>query len=458
MQIDCPRLLIGGTHSGCGKTTVTSAVLQALAERGTLPAAFKCGPDYIDPMFHTEIIGAPSRNLDLFLCDDGTVRALLAKNAAGAPLALMEGVMGYYDGVGGTSETASACDLAQKTGTPSVLVLSVKGMSLSCAAVLSGFLHFKENTIAGVVLNGVSKGMYAYYRDIIQSQTGVRVYGHLPFDARAAIGSRHLGLITAAEITDLKERLHCLAQLAEEYMDLDGLLALARSAPPLSAVLPETEPVCAQPVRIAVARDRAFCFYYEDSLDLLRAQGAELVPFSPLEDSMLPQKIGGLYLGGGYPELYAARLSANTAMLHAIRQAVRAGLPTVAECGGFMLLHERLVDADGCAYPMAGVIPGSASMTGRLQNFGYITVTAGQDTLLCRAGERIRAHEFHYAVSDDAGCACTARKPLREKTWPCIHATGTLFAGYPHFHFYANPAFAAAFVRRADGYRKEHVK
>lgn len=449
MQLELPRLLIGGTHSGCGKTTVTSAILQAFVDRGQTPAAFKCGPDYIDPMFHTEIIGAPSRNLDLFLCEPDMVRALLAKNGAGAPLAVIEGVMGYYDGVGGTTTQASACDLAMQTDTPSVLVLSVKGMSLSAAAVLRGFAEFAPNTVSGVILNDVSEGMYAYYRGIIEQNTGIRVYGHLPHCPEAEIGSRHLGLITAGEITDLKERLHRLAELAARTIDLDGLLTLACSAPTLPYTPFSPQPVCTPPVRIGLARDRAFCFYYADSLDLLRALGAELVEFSPLYDRAIPDGLHGLYLGGGYPELMRETLGANRTMCDSIAYAVRGGLPTIAECGGFMYLQQRIEEQS-----MAGVLPGAAHLEKKLQNFGYITLTAQRDTMLCRAGQSIRAHEFHYSVSDDAGDAFCASKPLRKREWSCIHATDTIFAGYPHLHLCANPNFAINFVRRCDAYRK----
>ncbi len=453
MKRNIPRLLIGGTHSGCGKTTVTNAILQAFVNRGVTPAAFKCGPDYIDPMFHTEVIGAPSRNLDLFLCAPDTVCSLLAKHADTAPLAVIEGVMGYYDGVGGTSVQASACDLAVQIDTPSVLVVHIKGMSLSAAAMVRGYLEFAPNTIQGVILNGVSKAMYPFYQEIIEQNTGVKVYGHLPQSEDAVIGSRHLGLVTAAEIADLKSRLQRLAMLAETCIDLDGLCALAQRAPTLEYTPIAVPTVCRNHVRIGIAHDRAFCFYYADNLDLLREMGAELIPFSPLQDAQLPTALDGLYLGGGYPELYLEQLAANSSMRASVRQAVQGGLPTVAECGGFMYLHEHIEGV-----PMAGVIPGGAHMQKRLQNFGYINLTAQKDTLLCEKGAEIRAHEFHYATSEDAGNACMARKPLRDTTWSCVHGTNTLFAGYPHLHFHANPEFAAELIRHCDQYRRERTK
>ncbi|MDY3619032.1 cobyrinate a,c-diamide synthase [Agathobaculum sp.] len=453
MTCKLPRLMIAGTHSGCGKTTVTSAVLQELVERGTVPAAFKCGPDFIDPMFHTEVIGAPSRNLDLFLCDGDTVRYLLAKHAENAPLAVMEGVMGYYDGVAGTTARASSCDLAVETGTPTVLVLQVKGMSLSAAAALRGFLDFAPNTMQGVILNGVSGGMYGFYREIIEQNTGLRVYGYLPQDDAAAISSRHLGLITAAEVRDLRGRLRRLAELAAQCIDLEGLQSLAQSAPPLCWKPAKRTQASGEPARIGVARDRAFCFYYEDNFDLLRSLGAELVPFSPLKDTTLPDGLDGLYLGGGYPELYAGELEANRTMRESIRAAVQGGMPTLAECGGFLYLHERLE-----GHEMAGALPLSAKMEKKLHHFGYVTLTAARDSLLCPKGESIRAHEFHYAASSDAGCACMAQKPLQNRAWPCVHASDALFAGFPHLHFYADPAVAARFVSRCAHYRKENAK
>lgn len=455
MQAELPRLLIGGVGSGCGKTTVTSAILQAYCNRNFIPAAFKCGPDYIDPMFHAEIIGAPSRNLDLFMCDESAVRSLLAQNSESAPIAVIEGVMGYYDGVGGSSDWSSAADLSNKTATPSIIVTSVKGKSLSLAAELKGFLEFRENTISGVILNDVPKAMFPFYRDIVEQNTGLHVYGYLPTDEKAVIGSRHLGLITAAEITDLKERLHRLAELAESCIDLDGLIKLAHAAPPLRYEPLFYNRICSGPVRIAIARDKAFCFYYPDSLDLLEELGAELVPFSPLEDAALPEGISGLYLGGGYPELYAATLSSNRTLRQALRRSIANGLPTLAECGGFMYLHDEIVDSAGTSFPMVGIIRGNARMQKQLGNFGYITLTAQRDTLLCKAGDQIRAHEFHYASSDDQGNAFLAQKPLRNKEWLCIHATDAILAGYPHFHFYANPEFAVSFVRRCADYQGE---
>ncbi len=441
MQNNAPRLLLAGTGSGCGKTTVTTALLRALQRRGVPLAAFKCGPDYIDPMFHTEALGVPSRNLDLFFVDEGEVRGQLARHIPTDGVGIIEGVMGFYDGVSGNTDTASAAHLARATNTPAVLIVRPRGQSLSLAAEIRGFRDFAPNTLAGVILNGVSAVMYSFYRAIAE-QAGLRVYGFLPPVPQAEIPDRHLGLVPAAEIGDLSDKLDRLADAAEQGLDLDGLLALARTAPPLADQSAPLIPAVDKPVRIAVARDKAFCFYYADNFDILRAFGAELVPFSPLADEKLPEGIDGLYLGGGYPELHAAQLAENHTMRARIRAAVLGGLPTIAECGGFLYLHRTLDDA-----AMAGVLDADAHLTKKMQPFGYVTLTARRDNLLCRAGERIRAHEFHYAVSSDAGRDFDAQKP-NGRAWACVHATETLYAGFPHLYFRANPAFAEHFVRR----------
>ncbi len=447
-----PRLLLGGTGSGCGKTTVSSALLYALKRRGVPLGAFKCGPDYIDPMFHTAVLGLPSRNLDLFFTDAADCRAQLARHIPVGGVGVIEGVMGFYDGVSGDTDTASAAHLARATGTPAVVVVRPQGQSLTLAAVLAGLKGFAPNTLAGVIVNGVSAGMYPFYKGIVE-QSGLQAYGFLPPVPEAAIPDRHLGLVTAGEIQDLQRKLSLLADAAEQGLDVDGLLDLAGTASPLEPPAPLLPadvqgPDAARPVRIALARDPAFCFYYAQNLDILRALGAELVEFSPLADAHLPDNIQGLYLGGGYPELHLKALAANRSLRAEIHDRVQGGLPTLAECGGFLYLHERLSDGQE-SYPMAGVIPGEGTLTGRLQNFGYVTLTARRGGLLGPAGASIRAHEFHYARSDDPGDGFTAQKP-NGRSWPCVHVRDTLYAGYPHLYFGSNPQFAARFVRKCS--------
>ena len=446
MQKAAPRLLIAGTNSGCGKTTVTCAILQALVDGGVSVAAAKCGPDYIDPMFHREIIGAKSSNLDPFFFDDDTLRFLLVQNGAGKDVTVIEGVMGYYDGIGLDSSRASTFEVAQRTESPVVLVLNAKGAELSVLAVLDGFLHFApENRIRGVILNGCTAMSYPTLARAIEERFGVRACGFLPQMPDCSLESRHLGLITAAEVNDLKEKMQRLAAKARETIDLDALLQIAKSAPPLTFTPPDISDA-GKHVRIGVARDRAFCFYYEDSLELLRRLGAELVPFSPLSDERLPEDLYGLYLGGGYPELYAERLEANAAIRASIRAAVERGLPCVAECGGFMYLTQSIA-----GHAMAGVLSGSCFDAGKLTRFGYLTLTAQRDSMLFAAGEQIPAHEFHRWDAENPGEDFLAEKPSG-RSWRCAYAGETLYAGYPHFHFYANLSAAVRFV---EACRKE---
>ena len=444
-----PRLLIGGTGSSCGKTTVTCALLRGWMTQGKRIEGFKCGPDYIDPMFHSKITGVPCRNLDLFLMGEQGVLSSLAKGQKNRDVAVIEGVMGYYDGLG-SSSFGSACHLSVVTQTPTVLVLNCKGMGLSTAAVAAGYQTFRENTIKGVIFNQISPAMYPYYKEIVEQNTGLKVYGFLPSDPSVVLKSRHLGLVTTQEVGNIQSIVTRLGNLAVQYLDLDGLWELAQSAGEYPAF--SKEPATAgAPVRIAVAKDRAFSFYYEDNLELLKSLGAQLVPFSPMQDREFPPDCQGLYLGGGYPELYAAALSDNRAMRETIRQKVEEGLPTIAECGGFLYLQESLTTPDGRSYPMAGALPGHSHMTGKLVRFGYLTLKAEADSLLLKAGEEMNAHEFHYSDSDCCGEGYLAQKQ-NGKTWRCGQITETLYAAYPHLHFVGNPQAAQRFLDRCRQY------
>ncbi len=440
-----PRLMIAAAASGSGKTTLTCALLRALSRRGLQPAAFKCGPDYIDPLFHEKALGVKSRNLDLYMCGETAIKHLFAENSRGADLSVLEGVMGLYDGLAMGGDCSSN-HLSLVTGTPVVLAVDAKGMGLSLAAQVAGFLRFRPNNIKGVLLNRVSAAMYPMYKAMLEKELAVKVYGYLPPVEDASFASRHLGLVTAEEVADIQRRLDALADACARTVDLDGLLALGKEHAAFE--YDEIElPRPVGPVSIGVARDKAFCFYYEDNLALLEKLGASLVYFSPLADSSLPEGIDGLILGGGYPEEHAGVLSGNASMLDSVRQAVVGGLPTIAECGGFMYLCRSLADRAGQCYRMTGVIDADCTMGDRLANFGYIGLTARMDNLLCAAGSSINGHEFHYSASSDAGACFTARK-ASGKEWPAIHATATMLAGYPHLHFWGNREFARAFVEK----------
>jgi cobyrinic acid a,c-diamide synthase len=386
-------------------------------------------------MFHREAIGVPSRNLDPFFSSADELRAAFR---ADADVGVAEGVMGYYDGIGADGR-ASTYDVAAATDTPVVLIVSVRGMYTSAGAILRGFKGYREDSrIAGVIFNHCSDALYTGLRELALRE-GVAPLGYMPPDPQPAIESRHLGLITPSELSDVQARLRRLGELAESSLELDAMLSLAAQTAPASPAAAAT-PVA----KNAVARDPAFCFTYRENLELLEELGAELCYFSPLNDESLPPGVQGLYLCGGYPELYAAKLSANAPMLSAVRDAITGGLPTIAECGGFLYLHRTL---DGV--PMVGAIDADAFRTPKLQRFGYVTLTAQRDNLLCESGDSIRSHEFHYFDSSDNGDAFRADKPYSSRNWRCIHATSTLYAGFPHLYLPANRRFAVNFLRKA---------
>ncbi|MCI8933041.1 MAG: cobyrinate a,c-diamide synthase [Clostridiaceae bacterium] len=455
MTAEIPRLALAAPASGAGKTTLTCALLRAFQQKGVKPAAFKCGPDYIDPMFHRQITGAKSGNIDLFFASEDLARGLFCRQAAGCGLALIEGAMGYYDGVA-SSDQASAWQAARALAAPAVLIAQPRGAALTLAAALKGLLEFRpDSRIQAALLNRCSEGTYRRMKLLLERELGVPVMGYLPELPECRIESRHLGLVTAQETEDLRRKIQLLADQAARTVDLEGLLELAQSAPPLRGDLPAVAPVaCRKPV-IALAQDRAFCFYYPENLALLEELGAEIRPFSPLEDGELPADADALYLGGGYPELYGETLAQNRTMAESVRRAVESGLPTLAECGGFLYLHQAIEDREGRRWPAAGVFPGLCRPTGGLRRFGYVELTAKRDNLLCPAGETVRGHEFHYWESDDCGGDFRAEKPLSSRGWDCVHAGQTLYAGFPHLYFYSNPAFAARFVQAAADWNRK---
>ena len=489
------QFLVAAPCSGSGKTTLTCALLAALKRRGQDPCSFKSGPDYIDPMFHRAVLGVESRNLDLFFSAPETVRALYAQAAAGHGAAVCEGAMGFYDGLGGVSDTASAWHLADTLGLPVLLVVQPRGASLTLAAQINGLKQFRTPShLAGILLNDCAPHLYALLAPMLERETGLPVLGYLPHLPDAALESRHLGLKTAGEIADLQQKISRMADAL--VVDWEKLIALTECTEPLDSAerLPprattttaasggnREELLGPRPARrkcktlheatagsrnpdkasalprIAVAKDKAFCFTYAETLEALERAGAELCWFSPLQDPALPEQVGGLYLPGGYPELYAGQLSANRSMLASVRRAVERGLPTVAECGGFLYLGQSLEDANGKRWPMAGVLPGQGFRVGRLVRFGYAALTARTDSMLFRAGERLPVHEFHHWDSTDNGTGFTAAKP-NGKQWDCGFANEHFYAGFPHL-YWAGTVLPRRFVDAAARYtQKEQTK
>ena len=451
MESVIPRIVLAGAGSGSGKTTAACALMQAFADMGVHVGAFKCGPDYIDPMFHRHITGR-GVNLDPFFFSADTLGYLLDRYGTKDGINIIEGVMGYYDGVG-LSDKAGTYTVAKAASCPVVLILGAGGAALSLLAVLEGFARFRPDSgIRGVIFNRCPPSLYPSLSEAVNEHFGgeIRPLGYLPVMPDCSLESRHLGLVTADEVEGLDGKLAELSRRAAESVDLEGLLELARGAEKLSFSPPEL-PKAGESVRIAVARDRAFCFYYEDSLDLLRDIGAQLIPFSPLDDARLPEDIHGLYLGGGYPELYADRLSENSSMRSSIFDALsRRRLACIAECGGFMYLTQAIAGR-----PMVGFLDGECSDAGKLTRFGYIKLRAEKDSMLCRRGGEIAAHEFHHWDCTLPGSDFTAEKPTGRK-WVCGVASDRLYAGFPHFNFLSEPGFALEFYRTCLEVKHSH--
>lgn len=453
-----PRFLLSAGASGSGKTMITCGILAALKKRGKRVSSFKCGPDYIDPMFHSRVLKAKSRNLDTFFTDRETTRYLFAQGAEGTDISVMEGVMGYYDGLGGISTKASASDLADVTDTPVVLIVNTKGMSLSVAAYIKGFLEYEAHPhIKGVIFNQMSPMLYPRMKKVVEEQLNVRVYGYVPVLKDLTLDSRHLGLVLPEEVEDLEKKFSLLADTLEQTLDLDGLISLAEEAPEIENQCPkniedylksqEAQKIREEKPVIAVAKDEAFCFIYEDNLKLLRELGAELVPFSPLHDKKLPEGTKGLLLYGGYPELYAKELEENAPMRQEIQDVLNQGMPCLAECGGFMYLHETMEDLKGNAYQGTGNISGRAFYTGKLTRFGYVELSARKEGVLGAGKTPIRAHEFHYFDSTSCGGDFVAKKPGSSRNWNCIHGTGKSLWGFPHLYYHACPQVAEGFLK-----------
>jgi cobyrinic acid a,c-diamide synthase len=464
--------VIAAPASGTGKTTVTLGIMGALSERGYRVQPFKVGPDYIDPGFHRAVTGKNSYNLDSWLMEPETVRYLYNKHTPLGGVSVVEGVMGLYDGHLCDEERGGTAHLSRVLGLPVLLVVDASRMSASAAALVSGFQAYDRNiTFLGVILNRVnSEHHYHYLKKKIENATGLPVWGRLPGDDTFRLKSRHLGLIPTEEVRDIKTRIEAVIQAAEANIDIPGMMrhlqeitggslpGSHQSSPVSPAILKNIlgeTPLYS--IRIGIARDAAFSFYYHDNLELMEELGVELIPFSPLEDTQLPPNLSGLYLGGGYPEIFASRLEKNTMMREKIKQALTGGMPYFAECGGMMYLCKEIIPLEGLPRQMAGWFDASCRMTERLQRFGYIKLELRENDLFPdlfpankKLDKEIKAHEFHHSKLENNTTPylySIHKKSLTgTKEWQCGLTRQNGVAGYPHFHFYASPALLREFL------------
>ncbi len=475
-----PAILIAGTHSGCGKTTVTLGLMAALKRRGLRVAPFKVGPDFIDPGHHTRVTGTVSRNLDGWMLSREYNTACFSRNTQNADIAVVEGVMGLFDGYDGKSDAGSAAQMARWLDLPVVLVVDARSMARSAAALVQGFERFDPDLrFAGVVFNNLGSERHLdYLKEALEGNVDMPCLGGLLRETAIAIPERHLGLVTEGDHPLSEEAMTRLADLMEERIDIDGLLTANPPCPPLEkGGSPDSPPFPkggqggispkgesegnSESIRIGVARDNAFCFYYEDNLDILRGFGADLVFFSPITDAP-PDDLHGLYLGGGYPELFARPLSDNRRMREWVNARSREGLPVYAECGGFMYLCDEIHDLSGDRHAMAGVFPYATRMLPKLKALGYREIRLTADTLLGPPGTTVRGHEFHYserigsaegvetvyAVADRKGGKAAAEGFRRGRT----------IGSYIHLHFGSRPSVAEHFVRSCLTYRQERTR
>ncbi len=455
------RIMIAAPKSGSGKTMVTCALIRALVKRGLKVCARKCGPDYIDPMFHRNALGVETGNLDPYFNDAGILRYLLASGCKHNDMTVIEGVMGYYDGLGGVSSVASTYDAARGTDTPVILVVDAKGMSVTLSAIIKGLLDYRQdNKIKGVILNGISGQLYDKIASVIEKECGIPALGYMPILPDADIASRHLGLMQPDEIADMDARIDRMAEQLEESVDIDGIIKIAKEAEPLEDRMPEelgmilksdkAEKIKETAPVIAIARDEAFGFYYDDNIRLLEKLGARIKYFSPMHDDELPEGISGIILYGGYPEEHLKKLCENKTMRASIKKAHEDGIPIAAECGGFMYLQKLIEGRDGNEYEMCGVFPGKAFHSGHLVRFGYMEAVALKRGLYGDAGIRFRGHEFHHWDCTVNGEDFEAEKPMSDKRYTCMVHADDIAAGFPHIYAYAAPELYVNFLYKCS--------
>lgn len=454
--------MITAASSGSGKTMINCGLLELFKRKGLNPLACKCGPDYIDGLFHKQVLELEGMNLDSYFEAPEELRDKYSRLSKGH-LPVVEGVMGYFDGLGGSTTRASSWEVAHILDLPAVLVVDARGASVSLAAVIKGFLEFERpmgSQIKAVIFNRMSPMLYPRIRELVERETGIRAAGFVPELDFLKVGSRHLGLVLPEEIAGLREQMNRLGKCLEETIDWEFLEELGAEKEGRDALEEEnTEASCtaAFSFRLGIAMDEAFCFYYQDNLRLLERLGGELVYFSPIHDRSLPEQLDGLILGGGYPELYCEALSLNESMRESVKKAAEGGLPVLGECGGYLYLLEELEAEDGRIWPMTGVLKGKGYKKGKNSRFGYIGVEAEKDSLYLKPGEQIRGHEFHYWDCEvlEEEWVMRAKKPVGNRSWPCIRIKNQVMAGFPHLFYPSCPAFAVRFAKACVRYKRK---
>lgn len=460
--MNIPRVMIAAPRSGSGKTTITCAFIRTLKDNDISVRAFKCGPDYIDPMFHRNVLGVPSDNLDLFFTDEDTTVEVFKKDNE-SDISVIEGVMGLYDGLGGINIEASSYHLARVLKVPIILVIDTHGMGRSIVAEIAGFLKLDaEHLIKGVILNRIAPGIFESIKPIIEKELHIAVIGYYPVTKDISIESRYLGLKMPSEIDDIKGMIEKASEIFKQTVNLRALLRIAQDSVTeneedfrIENSHGANDESSEEVVKIAVAMDEAFCFYYRDNLKMLRDNGAKIVTFSPIYDEKLPEGVSGVILGGGYPELFAKQLSENKKMRKSIKKAMESGMPSLAECGGFMYLHDEIEAEDGISYKMAGVVDGKCVKTDKLVRFGYVRIEDRDGRFLKdEVHNMIRGHEFHYYDSSNNGSCCIARKPVGGREWECAHVLDNHWWGFAHLYYRSNPDFAKQFMNKCIEYSK----
>jgi len=451
-----PRLLIAGVHSGAGKTTLTLGIMAALKRKGLVVQGFKAGPDYIDTGLHQYAAGIKSHNLDSWMGSQEVVKTIFCKNAARAQISIIEGVMGLYDAATEARIKGSSADIAIILNAPVILVVDVGGMAQSCAALVKGFIEYEPGVnIKGVILNNIGS---IYHKNLLQQclegELGIKVLGAIPTEKKINMPERHLGLLPAEENSELQSSIALMADLVEREIDLEYLMEMANNASEIDFSWDGDQPPKAE-ITIGIASDEAFSFYYQDSLDYLQEKGAKLEFFSPLRDKSIPQ-VDGLYLGGGFPEMFLGELSANQAMIGSIQEAVSKGIPIFAECGGFMYLAQSISDFSGKSWPGAGIIPAQVKMTDKLAALGYVKATAWQDSILANKGEVLVGHEFHYSqISgiDESEKAYLLDGGIGKELRSDGYVKENILASYVHLHLRSNPLAVNNFINACKNYR-----